>query len=243
MKVDQFVVHHSAQEVAAAVAGRLVTRLVELIAAQDEVSLVLASGTERVLQELAGSPAGDAVDWSRVDIYFADDFFIDSDAAERVERTARDLFFQRHSARLHPMPSPRDFSAPEEAANAYAGHLGLGRARMPAFDLVVLDIGPDAHVAGLFPEHPVLHDNRWVAAVRGIGPHQRITMCVPLLTNADEIWLMATGSDHEDAVRLTLSERAGIRQAPSAAVRGKYRTALFVDTDAAGELAGRIASP
>jgi 6-phosphogluconolactonase len=243
MKVDQFVVHHSAQEVAAAVAGRLVTRLVELIAAQDAASLALSTGTEGILQELAASPGGDAIDWSRVDIYFTDEYFIDSAAQERFDATARSLLFDRHPARLHPMPSPRDFSAPEEAANSYATALGLGRSRMPAFDLVLLAVGPDAHVAGLFPEHPVLHDNRWVAAVRGIGEHHRMTMCVPLLTNADEIWLIAAGPDHEDAVRLTLSERAGIRQAPSAAIRGKYRTALFVDSASAGELAGRIASP
>ena len=243
MKVDQCVVHHSAHEVAEAVAGRLVTRLVELIGDQDGASLVLATGTEPVLRVLANSPAGDAVDWSRVDVYFADEYFIDVSSPERHDQLARSILFDRHPARLHPMPSPRDFSAPEEAANAHATALGLGRTRMPAFDLVLMAIGTDAHVGSLFPEHPVLHDNRWVAAVRGVGEHHRLTMCVPLLTNADEIWLMATGADHEDAVRLTLSERAGIKQAPSAAIRGKYRTALFVDTDAAGELAGRIASP
>lgn len=244
MKVDQFVVHHSAQELAAAVAGRMVTRLVELIADQDSASLVLASGTEAIIQELAASPGADAIDWSRVDLYFADDLFVDAADPERFERTARTLLFDRHPAvRIHSMPSPRDFAAPEEAANSFAVHLGLGTTRMPAFDLVILAIGADAHVAGLYPEHPVLHDNRWAAAVRGVGQHHRLTMCVPLLSNADEIWLMAAGLDHEDAVRLTLSERAGIRQAPSAAVRGKYRTALFVDSDSAGELAGRIASP
>lgn len=243
MKVDQCVVHHSADEVAQAVVGRLVTRLVELISDQDGATVVLATGTQPLLEVLAASPAADAVDWSRVDVYFADEYFIDAASTERHDQQARAIFFDRHPARLHSMPSPRDFAGPEEAANAFATALGLGRTRMPAFDLVLLAVGTDAHVAGLFPEHPVLHDNRWVAAVRGVGEHHRISMCVPLLTNADEIWLMATGADHEDAVRLTLSERAGIRQAPSAAIRGKYRTAFFVDIDAAGELAGRIASP
>jgi 6-phosphogluconolactonase len=244
MKVDQFVVHHSAQEVAAAVAGRMVTRLVELIDAQDTASLVLGSGTEEILRALAQSPGADAIDWSRVEIFFSDELFVDHEDPARLEQQSRAILFGAHPpARIHSVPSPRDFSAPEEAANAYAVQLGLGTTRMPAFDLVILAIGSDAHVAGLYPEHPVLHDNRWAAAVRGVSEHHRVTMCVPLLSNADEIWLVAVGADHEDAVRLTLSERAGIRQAPSAAIRGKYRTALFVDVSAAGEHAGRIASP
>jgi 6-phosphogluconolactonase len=249
MKVDQFIVHQRPEEVADAVAARLITRIVELQAAQGEASLVLTGGTtlDAVLTALSNSPAVNAIDWATLDVYWADERFVPRSSDERNDRRALTLLEQLKGARLHPMPSAEDFSQPEEGAAAFAQELGLGRQRMPSFDLVLLGIGADAHVGSLFPENPVLHDNRWVAAVRNAPkpPSQRITMSVPLLTHADEIWLIATGAEKSDAIRLTLSERAGLRQAPAAAIRGERQTLLFADVDAAGEYAeaGRIASP
>lgn len=243
MQVDHFVAHHTRSEVIAALAAHLTTRLVELVEDGTKTAVVLSGGEDlhALLDYLEQGRERDSVDWPSVELYVSDDLweFSPERFCQRVGQFAREV-----GAHFHPLPDSGSFSQPEEGANAFAGDLGLGKTRMPSFDLAILGIGANASVAGLFPEHPVLHDNRWMAAVRGVG-EPRITMTVPLLSNCDEIWLVATGSTHQEAIRLTLSERAGLRQAPAAAIRGKYRTSLYTDVDAAGELAeaARLASP
>lgn len=243
MHVDQYVAHHTRDEVIAAVAARFVTRLVELIEDGTKTSVVISGGADAVavLDHIEKSYERDVVNWHAVELYLSDDAWEYS--PQRVSNRIAD--FARHvGATFHPLPDSSGFAQPEEGANAFAVDLGLGRTRMPAFDVALLEIGPNASIAALHPEHPALHDNRWMAAVRGKG-EPRVTMTVPLLSNCDEMWLIATGVDRQEAIRLTLSERAGLRQAPSAAIRGKYRTMLYTDIDAAGELAeaARLASP
>lgn len=243
MQVDQFVAHHTRDEVIAALAARLVTRLVELIEDGTRTSVILSASPDilDVVNHISGSTERNTVDWSQVDLYLSDDLW---DFTPHRPSTAVAEFASAVGAHFHALPSSANFAQPEEGANAFAVELGLGRSRMPSFDLALLQIGPRASVAGLFPEHPALHDNRWMAAVRGVE-QPRITMTVPLLSNVDEIWLIATTAESQESVRLTLSERAGLKQAPSAALRGKYRTMLFTDVAAAGELAdsARLASP
>lgn len=241
MQVDQFVAHHTWEETIAAIAGRLVTRLAELVQDGTQTTLVLSQSetSKAILEHILSTSEIAAVDWPRIEIYLSNDEW----EAHLKDQTISD-FAHKVGATFHPLPDSSQYSAPEEGANAFAVQLGLGSARMPSFDLALLEIGPRASVAALYPEHPALHDNRWMAAVRGVGEN-KITMSTPQLSNCDEIWLIATGEESAEAVRLTLSERAGLKQAPSAAIRGKYRTLLFTDIDAAGELAeaARLSSP
>lgn len=241
MQVDQFVAHHTAEETIAAISARLIARLMELVQDGTGTTLVLSpsASCHQVLNHITSTNEIDMVDWSLIDIYLAHDEW----EAHLKDHTIA-AFAQKVGARFHGLPDSSQYSAPEEGANAFAVQLGLGSSRMPVFDLAVLEIGPRASVGALVPEHPALHDNRWMTAVRGVG-EAKITMSVPQLSNCDEIWFVVTGESHQEAVRLTLSERAGLKQAPSAALRGKYRTLLFTDVAAAGELAeaARIASP
>lgn len=240
MQVDHFVAHKSAAECVAAIAGRLVVRLVELCQDGTQTTLVLSRGktTSDVLTHILSTNEHSTVDWTLVDIYPSDDRWEAQLKDQTIEHFAAQV-----GATFYALPDSRFYSQPEEGANAFAVQLGLGTRRMPVFDLALIDIGPRASLAGLFPEQPALHDNRWMTAVR--GSEILITMSVPLLSNCDEIWLLATGEELQEAVRLTLSERAGLKQAPAAAIRGKYRTLLLTDTGAAGEFAdaARLASP
>lgn len=240
MQVDQFIAHRTGDEAVAAIAARLVTRLVDLTHDGTNTSLVCSRGktTIAVLEHILATSEHATVEWPLVEIYVSDDRW-----EAHLKEPSIEQFAEKVGARFHALPDSRHYSAPEEGANAFAVELGLGSSRMPVFDLALLDIGPKASVAGLFPEHPALHDNRWMTAAR--GAEILVTMSVPLLSNCDEVWLMATGNEYQEAVRLTLSERAGLKQAPSAAIRGKYRTLLLTDIDAAGEVAdaARLASP
>lgn len=253
------VVHRTAEELAQAAAARLVTRLVDVQSAGRVADVVLTGGTiaRQVHRALRDSPAVSAVDWRRVEVWWGDERFVASDDPERNERRTReDLLdaLRLDPARVHVMaPSDGPYGDdPDAAAAAYARDLAA-RARpedhgeVPTFDVLMLGVGPDGHVASLFPEHPGLHETRSVVAVRHSPkpPPTRITMTFPTLGRAREVWFLASGEGKAGAVRNALSG-AGHLQVPAAGPRGAERTLWLLDRDAAATLpAGleRLASP
>jgi 6-phosphogluconolactonase len=252
-------VHRDPDELAAAVAARLITRLVDVQSARGEASLVLTGGGigRRTLAAVAGSPARDAVDWRRLDVWWGDERFLPSGHPERNETLAREALLDAvpvDPARVHPMPASDgpDGEDPEAAAARYADELARAarpedHAPAPAFDVVLLGVGPDGHIASLFPEMPALYDDRPVVAVRGAPkpPPTRVTLTLPTIQGAREAWLVVAGEEKATAVTLALSG-AGTTQVPAAGGRGRDRTLWLLDRAAAGRLParlGRIASP
>lgn len=257
MSAPEVVVHQDAELLAAAVAARLVTRLVDAQSARGSASVVLTGGGIGIaaLAALAASPARDAIDWRAVDIWWGDERYLPSGHADRNETQAREALLDAlddlDPARVHPMPAEGAGST-EDAADAYA-HL-LGKAArpedhgpVPTFDVVLLGIGPDGHVASLFPGQPAVYDERTVVAVRGAPkpPPTRISLGFSALCAGREAWVLAAGAEKAGAVALALSG-AGRVQVPAAGVKGRARTLYLLDRAAAGQVAGRlgrIASP
>jgi len=109
-----------------------------------------------------------------------------------------------------------------------------GTARLPHFDVLLLGIGEDGHVASVFPEHPVAYETRVVSAVRGAPkpPPVRITLTLPAINTAEEVWLIAAGPDKASAVGMALAG-AGPVQVPAANVHGVSQTLWLLDRAAA----------
>ncbi|MFD0823670.1 6-phosphogluconolactonase, partial [Micromonospora zhanjiangensis] len=130
---------------------------------------------------------------------------------------------------------------PEAAAAAYAAALAAaarpGTATLPHFDVLMLGVGEDGHVASIFPEHPVGYETRPVSAVRGSPkpPPVRLTLTRPAINTAEEVWLVAAGPDKARAVGVALSG-AGPVQVPAAGVHGVGRTIWQLDRAAAAEV-------
>jgi 6-phosphogluconolactonase len=142
---------------------------------------------------------------------------------------------------------------PDRAADAYADELAAAarpedHGDYPTFDILMLGVGPDGHVASLFPEKPALYeDHRTVVAVRGSPkpPPTRISLTMPVLKHAREVWFVVAGEDKARAAHLALSG-AGQVQIPAAGPRGLRRTLWLLDRAAASQLPpslARIASP
>src|ERR1700693_1490642 len=91
MSVPEVIVHRDAQLLAKAVAARLVTRLVDSMAARGTASVVLTGGGigTAVLAELAAAPARDAIDWRHLDIWWGDERFLPAGDPERNEAGAQ----------------------------------------------------------------------------------------------------------------------------------------------------------
>lgn len=259
MSAPVVVVHRDAAVLADAVAARLVTRLVDVQAARETASVVLTGGGAGIatLAALAASPARAAIDWSRLDVWWGDERFLPGGDQDRNETQAREALLDHvpvDPARVRPMP-PADGTwaeDPEGAAAWYAAQLAAAarpedHAGVPTFDVMLLGVGPDAHVASLFPDQPALYEERPAVAVRGAPkpPPVRITLTLPAIRAAAEVWLVVAGEEKADAVRLALSG-AGEIQVPAAGARGRNRTLWLLDRAAAGKLPPgleRIASP
>jgi 6-phosphogluconolactonase len=152
-----------------------------------------------------------------------------------------------------PGPDGPDGDNPEAAADRYASWLRAAarpedHGAVPSFDVLMLGIGPEAHVASLFPGLPALYETeRTVVAVRGAPkpPPTRLSLTLPAINSAREVWIIASGAEKAGAVRLALSG-AGPVQVPAAGARGRLRTLFLLDRAAAAQVPvqlGRIASP
>jgi 6-phosphogluconolactonase len=115
---------------------------------------------------------------------------------------------------------------------------------VPSFDVLMLGIGPEGHVASLFPGMPALYDERPVVAVRGAPkpPPIRLTLTLPAIRSAWEVWIIAAGEEKAGAVRLALSD-VGPVQVPAAGARGRQRTLFLLDRGAAGRLPPQLSRP
>jgi 6-phosphogluconolactonase len=249
VSTPEILVHADASLLAKAVAARCVTRLVDAVATAGHAHLVLTGGGigTAVLTELAATPARDAVDWRRVDFWWGDERFVPTGHPERNETGARSALLDRISvdqARVHPMPGPDgpDGDDPEAAAARYAGWLAAAarpedHGPVPSFDVLMLGIGPEGHVASLFPGMPAVYDSRPVVAVRGSPkpPPIRISLTFPSIQAAREVWILASGEEKAGAVALALSD-AGQVQLPAAGARGRQRTLFLIDEAAAAKL-------
>lgn len=244
-------VHPDATVLAEATAARLITRLVDLQSAAAPVHVVLTGGTVgiRTLAAVAASPARDAVDWSGVHLWWGDERFLPDGDADRNETQARDALLDAlgdalPAANVHPV-RPLDEAAgvatPEDAAAAYAAELAAFApegADVPAFDVLMLGMGPDGHVASLFPGHEALD----VTGVPTVGVHGspkppplRVSLTFEALRAAREVWVVAAGAEKAAAVASALSD-APVERTPAAGARGTDRTLWLVDAAAVSEV-------
>lgn len=242
----EVVVHATSDLLADAVAARLITKLVDAQSARGWASVVLTGGgiCIGVLGALRKSPARDAVQWDRVDVWWGDERFLATDDPERNEHQARDALLDHlplSPNRVHPMPADegRFAGEPEDGADWYADQLAAAarpedHGSVPRFDVCMLGIGEDGHVASIFPGSPAAYETRNVVAVHGSPkpPPVRITLTFPAIGSASEVWLVAAGTGKAAAVGLAVSG-AGPIQIPAAGAIGRVRTLLLLDRAAA----------
>lgn len=243
----EVIVHRDAGLLAKAVAARLITKLVDAQAANGSASLVLTGGGigGASLRAVRESAAVDAVDWSRLDIWWGDERFVDRGSDERNDSAAYDALLDHVNidpSRVFPMGwvGGEDDHDPKAAAERYARTLASRAsdgAEVPRFDVLLLGLGPEGHVASIFPESPAAEDPRMVVAVVDCPkpPPTRISLTHKAITAADEVWVIAAGGEKAGAVRHALSGATPV-EVPAAGAVGLRRTLWLLDRSAASEL-------
>jgi len=219
---------------AAAVAENMSALLAMIQSYHRTPSVVLTGGTIA----LAAYEALDAgtVDWSKVDFFWGDERFVPEGHADRNDQQARDAFLDRlgvPNERIHAMPAYGCDVALAEAADSYAAGLPD-----EPFDLVLLGVGPDGHVASLFPGSGQLHEaERRVVEVLDSPkpPAVRLSMTFSALNNAENVWFLVSGEAKAEAVARALG-KGTIDDTPAVGVHGLNETVWLLDEAAATHL-------
>ncbi|MFP7760451.1 6-phosphogluconolactonase [Marisediminicola sp. LYQ134] len=247
MSADRRVlVHQDAAGLAGAVAARFITKVIDLLDEKPEVHIALTGGGvgTGILRAIAESGARDSIDWSRVHVWWGDERWVPRGDSDRNDTGAFEALLSHVAVRddrVHTFPASDDGMDLDEGADAYASTLrdaASDGADFPVFDILFLGVGPDGHIASLFPDSAgVETTGRSVIAVRESPkpPSERLSLTFDVINNADRIWLCLAGADKASALGLALAG-AGPSSVPASGARGRKRTVFFVDSAAAAEV-------
>jgi 6-phosphogluconolactonase len=215
-------------------AARAVERLVA--AAGGGGHLVLTGGsTPRATYERL---AEESVDWPSVSLWFTDERCVPPDHEQSNYRMVKEALLDRiEGPTVHRIEGER---GPHEGAAGYERELravfGEG---VPSFDLVLLGVGPDAHICSLFPGDSALGEQERLAVgveTPGMAPFvSRVTLTLPVVNAAREVVFLVSGEDKAEAVARAFSGTED-PSAPASLVRPESGSATLIADPAAAAL-------
>jgi 6-phosphogluconolactonase len=227
--VQQF---EDADGVAFGAARALVQRIKELFETQAQVNLVITGGTVGILtlaklRELS-------LDWSRVHVWWGDERFVEKASGDRNEVQAKQALLDHIEipvANLHPFPASDEGLSLDEAALAFQSEVsGV------SFDILLLGMGPDGHVASLFPGKSSSGELVVAEHDSPKPPPERLSLSYAAINSAKEVWLTVAGSDKAAAVAVAFGEDR--ESLPVGRVHGSEKTLWFVDASVGASLFG-----
>ena len=253
MSTVETIVHPDPEALAASVAARLITAIIDAQVAHGDAGVVLTGGGmgTKSQQAVVANPAQRAVDWSQVDFYWGDERFVAPDDPDRNEKQAYDAMLDAlpiSADRVHAMPAVGapwgDDATAAAAANMQelarlAAAQGVTGLAVPRFDVLMLGVGPDAHIASLFPEHggTVIEDRTVIPVFDSPKPPPtRLSFTFPTICSAREVWLVAAGAEKAEALAEALAPGADRNKYPAAGAIGTERTLALIDAEAAAAL-------
>ncbi len=222
----------------------------ELCESRPTVHLALTGGTVgiEILTAIRDSPLLTGLDWSKVQFWWGDERWLPTGDAERNDfqaesallnlLLARDLIADSQVHRFAATDSGLTIDEAAEEMSARLAEFAEAREESPVFDLVFLGVGPDAHIASLFPGKSEIG----LAGAKAVPvrnspkpPPERLSLTLAALNRSERTWLCLAGEDKAAALRLTLSG-TGPAEAPAAGVSGQIETRYYADQAAASEL-------
>jgi 6-phosphogluconolactonase len=243
-------VHADKQSLTGSVAARFITKVVDLLDEQAVVNIVLTGGSvgTAVLAAINGSTARDSIDWTRVHLWWGDERWLPFGDAERNDQQAREALIDHIAIpeeNVHYLPSSDGELDLDDAATSYATQLAAAAeegTELPRFDITFLGVGPDGHIASLFPDREGIRvTEATVIAVRNSPkpPPERLSLTLPAINSSDRVWLVLAGVDKAPALGLALAGASRI-EVPAAGAEGRKRTVFFIDREAAAEVPGEL---
>lgn len=244
------VVYPDKHALASILAERFLKKVRKFIDARGEATIVLTGGTMgyATLAAVNASPNRNSVDWSKVNLWWGDERWLPDGDPERNETQAREALLAHiplDENRVHAFAASDEGIELDAAAEAYAAELKAAApdgADYPEFDITFLGVGPDAHIASLFPDRPGIRvDDVTVIPVRNSPkpPPERLSLTLPVINSSQRIWLVMAGADKASALGLSLAD-ASVFEVPASGVKARKSTVFLVDQDAAAEVPANL---
>jgi 6-phosphogluconolactonase len=208
----EILVGTDAKETARIAAGQFTT-LARSVAGQSKpfhVALSGGNGPRPMFHLLAAEPFRKLMPWEALRVFWGDERNVPPDSPESNYGMARDLLLGHvpiPPAHVHRIPTGDGTAI--EAADLYQRTLHdlIPSAKgLPRLDYNLLGVGTNGHTASLFPHRPTLHEeHRLVVADHVDEVHSwRVTLTVPVLNNAAQITILATGEEKAEIVHRIL---------------------------------------
>ncbi len=224
-----------ADALATGVATRLLNALILLQEADRVAQLCLTGGriANSMYRRFAEQARDSQLAPARLELWWGDERFLPSGHADRNTGPTLEILgtLGLSPALTHSMSGSDGVPDGASAAQLYAEELGD-----TTFDICLLGMGPDGHVASIFPAHPSSEPTSLkVIDVTDAPkpPPERISLTLPTLNKSTEIWFLVSGPDKADAVAKAF---AGDESVPGGRTRGVGFTRFFVDTAAASQI-------
>lgn len=223
-------------------AAAIVRMILAAVQRRGTCAVALAGGsTPRRLYQRIAQEHGVSIPWTQVHLFWGDERYVPHDDPRSNYRMARETLIDHvpvPSGNVHPMPT--DLADADEAASSYQALLKQHFPhRPPLFDLMLLGLSADGHIASLFPGSPALDvtDRLVVAARVPADPPLRLTLTFPAINSAELIYFIVAGSAKANALLLALGASGDVTSTPSLGVRpASGRIAWWVDAAAAARL-------
>lgn len=241
----------SAAEVAKEGATRFADLATAAIGAAGRFTVALSGGStpKDIHKTLAAPPYRDAIDWSKVYIFFGDERCVPPDDADSNYRMARETLLSQVPIPAENIFRMRGEANPAEAAEEYAGQLhdffklaqpgGATPESYPRLDLIFLGMGPDGHTASLFPGTAALQE-RNKSVTSNYVPKldtRRLTLTAPAINRAANIIFLIAGEAKAPALKEVLEGEYQPQIYPSQLIRpSQGKLTFLVDEAAAAQL-------
>lgn len=233
--------------VASAAANALLTHIADLLTSKQFVHISITGGTVGILTlvKIAEHADRDSVDWKRVHIWWGDDRFVAPDDADSNALQARDALLSQlnlDAALVHEFPKidAKSSVSIDEQLDAAAVKFATSVSALSNpetgfidFDVTLLGMGPDGHIASLFPGHAIPEAGVSIIAEHSSPkpPPQRLSFTYEAINHSKEIWFVVAGADKAEAVSVAFSSAP--TRLPVGRVAGIHKTVWFIDEAAA----------
>ncbi|KAL0304465.1 UNVERIFIED_CONTAM: putative 6-phosphogluconolactonase 4, chloroplastic [Sesamum radiatum] len=217
---------------------------------RDSFTVVLSGGSlVKSLRKLVEQPYIDSVDWSKWRVFWVDERVVPKDHPESNYLLAFTELLSKIPIPAGNVYTINDALSAEGAADDYETclkHLVKSKvidrsesSGFPKFDLMLLGMGPDGHIASLFPGHPLLKENeKWVSFIKDSPkpPPERISFTLPVINSSANIAFVVMGAGKATAVQRALTDSANSDLLPVQLVAPEGELAWFLDKGAASKL-------
>ena len=248
MTARELRVFPNAAQLAEAVTATLVKVIDECLLSQNRVDVALTGGTlgSAVTSRLITTISAYQVDWSQVHLWWGDERWVDLDSHDRNDRELAQAAttWGARGPVVHQVTPPVSGGSVHIAADTYSHEINGAReasGHTPFFAVVLLGIGPDGHVASLFPGHKGLNSLETCIGIDDSPkpPPIRVSLTFASINDSQRVWLLASGGEKHAALDQLFPEKVGQAGIPAAMVHGKESTIVWADQAAVRGDSGR----